>query len=113
VGPIGDWGLPTTYDRRENFRSYVTAIWEGGESPDFVLIDGRFRVACFFYTVMRAGPGTRIVFDDYKFRPHYHLVEEVLVPTERNGRQCLFVVPEKRNTEALERLVDQFLYVRE
>jgi hypothetical protein len=62
---------------------------------------------------MRAGPGTRIVFDDYKFRPHYHLVEEVLVPTERNGRQCLFVVPEKRNTEALERLVDQFLYVRE
>lgn len=113
VGPVAEWGYPETYSRRENFRHYVESIWEDSKNPDLILIDGRFRVACFLTSVLRASPGTRIIFDDYAHRGHYHVAEEFVPCRETCGRQALFVVPEFKNGPALEQAIEQFLYVRE
>lgn len=87
VGETGDWGTPLTYDHRDNFPVYAQSIWERDVDPDLVLVDGRFRVLCFLHSLLRARPGTHILFDDYVDRPHYHVVEEILPPVTRNARQ--------------------------
>ena len=51
LGALGDWGYPTTY--RHRFRDFVHVHWQHGPvKPDLVLIDGRFRVACFLHTLL-------------------------------------------------------------
>lgn len=94
VGPLGNWGRPACYAKRENFPSYTNWLWQQNEQPDLVLIDGRFRLASFFSSVKFAKPGTRIIFDDYIDRQNYHWAEEVSPISEHNGRQALFIRPQ-------------------
>jgi hypothetical protein len=93
VGPVGSWGRPRGYSHRDEFEKYFELGFEGGFSPDAVLIDGRFRVACFLTSLLRCSPGTKIVFDDYPQRDYYHVVEEILEPEEVGSRQALFIRP--------------------
>lgn len=111
VGPLGDWGFPLSYEKRENFQAYMMSPWERLQSPDMVLIDGRFRVACFLTTMLRARPGTAVIFDDYPERPPYHLVEELVKPDRVNARQARFTVPSDLDRPAAEHLLNKFEYV--
>ncbi len=113
VGPVAQWGKPRSYRKRRNFIDYIEGPWLAGPLPQVVLIDGRFRVACFLTSLMLAKPGTVIVFDDYITRRTYHLVEEMLPPAARNARQASFIVPAARNLPAIKRLRDQFVMVIE
>ena len=114
LGELGDWGYPTTYRHRHHFRNYVHSPWQhGAVKPDLVLIDGRFRVACFLHSLLAAAPGTSILFDDYTNRPHYHLVEEFCPIEQTEGRQALFRVPEELDREAIGRELEGFLMVRD
>lgn len=115
LGEIGDWGYPINYKYRKNFKNYFNYIWEQKNKPNFILIDGRFRVACFFTTLLKADVGTKIVFDDYPHRKHYHIVEEFILPVSINDRQALFIVDEKVSLE-FEKIkfeLNQFTYVRD
>jgi hypothetical protein len=111
LGALGDWGRPLTYKQRDNFIQYVKSPWVRSAIPDVVLIDGRFRVCCFFTSILQATPGTIIVFDDYINRPHYHIVEELLAPFEWCGRQAIFYVPPDLDRQRALALADRFLYV--
>jgi len=56
LGELGGWGYPTTY--RHRFRDYMNSPWtQGSVKPDLVLIDGRFRVACFLHSLLVAEAG--------------------------------------------------------
>lgn len=111
VGALGAWGRPETYEKRENFESYCLSIWQRARRPDLVLIDGRFRVCCFMTAVLEGGAGLRILFDDYTFRPHYHVVEEILPVRESCGRQVFFEVTADIDREKAASLRDQFRMV--
>jgi hypothetical protein len=111
LGALGDWGRPLTYKQRDNFVQYVKSPWVRSATPDVVLIDGRFRVCCFFTSILQATPDTIIVFDDYVDRPHYHIVEELLPPFEWCGRQAIFSVPADLDRQRALTLADRFLYV--
>ena len=110
LGETGDWGRPLSYSFRNRFITYCEAGFLNGYEPDVILIDGRFRVACFLTCLMRANPGTRIIFDDY-YRQKYNVVEEIVVPTSKNGRQALFEVPPELDLAKVERMRRQFLMV--
>ncbi len=110
VGPVAKWGLPRSYRKRRNFIHYVEGIWKNA-SPEVVLIDGRFRVACFLTCLLRARPGCVVVFDDYVDRKTYHVVEEVLTPEAVNTRQAVFIVPETLDMTAVKAMRDQFVMV--
>ena len=75
-----------------------------------MLIDGRFRVCCFLTSLKFAKEGTKIIFDDYTTRRHYHIVEEHVSRAETCGRQCLFIVPPKSEIdfERLQKDIDAF-----
>ena len=113
VGPLRRWGFPQTYMSAEEFPRYFDAIFGDNFSPDLILVDGRFRVACFLTSVKRAKPGTIIIFDDYPERPHYHVVEEVLSPEKVGSRQAKFSVPASFDLARLDFLLDKFSYVLE
>ena len=55
-----------------------------------ILIDGRFRIACFVTAYLRATKPIIVLFDDYLDRPHYHVIERLLAPTEFVGRMARF-----------------------
>lgn len=111
VGDLVSWGRPRDYRHRSAFEDYVSSIWTHDRKPDLVLVDGRFRVACFLKSLLEADEGARIVFDDYTDRPQYHVVEEFAEPEEVGPRQGLFVVNGSRDVGRIRRELDRFLYV--
>ena len=111
LGPVGRWGRPVSYDYHEQFARYFDAGFDGGFSPDAILVDGRFRVACFLTSLLRASPGTMIVFDDFPTRPHYRIVEEILKPEIVSSRQALFVRPDSIDVSRVEALRERFTHV--
>jgi hypothetical protein len=92
IGPTGDWGRPLDATHWDRFWRYPAQIWDEPffRHPDVVLIDGRFRAACFATVLLRIKRPTIILFDDYVGRHSYHDVEYYLSPTETIGRMAVF-----------------------
>lgn len=111
LGTLGAWGRPRDYSHRDRFADYISAPWRFELKPDVVLIDGRFRVACFLTSLIEAAPGTIILFDDYTDRPHYHLVEDYTPIVDHAGTQAKFVVPGELDTARIKKEIQHFLYV--
>lgn len=97
LGPSMAWGMPA-FPRVKLARRYVMAPWTSENFPDFVLVDGRYRVACALTTAheaFRRGVRVTLMFDDYVERPSYHPVEELLGQPPLIGRAAVFAVGEQ------------------
>ena len=97
-GPTGPWGYPRTRERAGIWWRYPLDIWgmirAEQVTPDLILIDGRFRAACFFACLLQAEPGTVILLDDYAGREaRYPAVAGILPIREMVGRAAVFEVP--------------------
>ncbi|MAS05532.1 MAG: hypothetical protein CL534_12740 [Ahrensia sp.] len=94
IGPVGAWGVPIDQSHIRNYWRYSCLPWQIARnhnlSPDFVMIDGRFRVASFLYSLISCKDGTTILFDDYYDRPSYHTVEQFCEPPQKVGRAAVF-----------------------
>lgn len=95
TGPVKRWGYPIYENYKSSGVEYVTNVWKKvekeGVSPDFVLIDGRLRVASFIYSISKVNPGTVIFWDDYVERNYYHCVEKIIKPSKIVGRAAIFI----------------------
>ncbi|WP_293933500.1 hypothetical protein [Iodobacter sp.] len=98
IGPTGDWGYPEGAAAQCRWPDYYALAWAAVAEPDLVLIDGRFRVPCFLYSLLRLKPGAVILWDDYAQRPEYHLIEQYLAPSALFGDMAKFIVPSHINT---------------
>ena len=98
IGPTRALGYPAGDAHRASFRNYPLEPWrrcaEVGLSPDLVLVDGRFRLACMLAALRHAKPGCRVLLDDYRWRPAYRSVERFVRPVAMIGRMAEFVVPD-------------------
>ena len=102
VGMTSVWGTPDIqtqqidFDRMQKFVKCVQVPWRilgnHDKSPDFVLIDGRWRAACFLVTLLFCKKPTLILWDDYLERSAYHVFDDLLKPAEMIGRSALFHV---------------------
>ena len=108
VGEIANWGTPTSFKMRHNFKKYAEFLWLNDVNPDLVLIDGRFRVLCFLTSVKLAPIGCKILFDDYINRPFYHVVEDFCPKIDKCGRQVLFEVNSDSKDKISEDLIKSF-----
>jgi hypothetical protein len=59
---------------------------------DLVVIDGRFRVFCFYQVLMRTKKLTTVIWDDYVDRPWYHSVESFIKPEYFVSRAAIFSI---------------------
>lgn len=79
IGPTGAWGTPTDPATARRWPGYYRAVWKKIErTPDLVLVDGRFRVACALTSLLHCAPETPIVIHDFWDRPQYHVVLKYL-----------------------------------
>ena len=62
LGDLTKWGRPNSYKYRNNFIDYVSGVWNFKSQADVILIDGRFRVACFLYSLIHSKKGSIIIF---------------------------------------------------
>jgi hypothetical protein len=111
LGPVERWGRPMGYSKADNFDDYFEAPFRGKFNPDLVLVDGRFRVACFLTAMLRCEPGTAVVFDDYVSRPYYHIVETVIQPKSVGNRQAVFMRPSDLDVLGVKELLSKFRFV--
>jgi hypothetical protein len=124
IGPTTKWGLPLNPEANLHLFPYYSqrpwiekkeigkqsnSISKTGNAsslteqirPDLILIDGRFRIACFLQCLLHAKPGTHILFDDYVGRPVYEVVEKFCKPIAYYGHLAEFLVPEIRDLSSL------------
>ena len=111
LGEVENWGRPKNYEYRKHFIDYISCVWNFKLKADVILIDGRFRVASFLFSLINAKEGSIIIFDDYMNRPNYHVVEELIEVYEDFGRQAVFKVPKVFNKKIAEELLKKFIYV--
>jgi hypothetical protein len=75
IGPVDAEGRPTDPARLRDWPRYHTHIWRHlTGSPDAVLIDGRFRVACLLQAIVHCKPDAMLLFHDFRDRAAYHVV---------------------------------------
>jgi hypothetical protein len=103
IGPTRDLGRPL-FRRPEHWKRYVRAPFccFGQDFPDFILIDGRFRVACALEVARRAHLNrstSLLMVDDYDARPHYHILEKYLGSADIVGRAAFFSVGQQEISE--------------
>ncbi len=92
IGPTRDWGHPVDESRIRSWPDYALKVWEtpGFRHPDVVLVDGRFRLACFLTTAYRITRPVTLFFDDYAPRAAYHKAETLFPVSARIGRMARF-----------------------
>ncbi len=96
VGLTKEWGMPVFFKKRKGLR-YASAPFDRLDSlfPDFVMVDGRYRIACVLETARQAhlaGSIAQLMLDDYEGRPRYHVLEGYLGIPERIGRAAVFTI---------------------
>ena len=96
IGKVAPWGVPKNNAKINDYWRYMCLPWTTASThhhvPDLILIDGRFRVASFLFSLISAVPGTPILFDDYLDRPEYFIVETFCPLKESKGRMGIFHV---------------------
>ena len=79
IGATGEWGFPLSQEPAVAWLNYHQAIWGVVDAAalDFVLVDGRFRVACALQLLLRAREKTpRILVHDFAQREYYAVLLE-------------------------------------
>lgn len=116
IGKTGDWGYPQEKSCIERWPMYCIAPWKVLQRdncyPDVILIDGRFRVACFLISLFFSQVGTVILFDDYSDRKEYKIVEKYLIPSEMTGRMAKFITSSNFGITA-NFVQDLFVYIND
>ena len=109
IGPVKGLGKPADDSKRENWPLYAAAPWDAKQTPDLVLIDGRFRVACILQAVLHA-PRDCIVFaHDFWNRPRYHVVLPYLHWQQSVGSVGVFRIGDE--TDGIEALLQRYSFV--
>jgi hypothetical protein len=98
IGLVERWGYPVDTDKTAEhlalWRRYPERPWgvvAETVTPDLILIDGRFRVACALATIDRLDGGDWVMLvDDYVDRPHYRPIEAFGTLAATHGRMAEF-----------------------
>lgn len=115
IGPTRDWGHPADDAAFRLWPNYPNSVWERDDfqQPDLVLIDGRFRAACFLTTLFRSIAPVTVLFDDYLDRKSYHAVEDLIKPSAMIGRMAQFdLTPMTVPPDRLGWIITRFLHAQ-
>lgn len=93
------WGNPGPNSTKSQWINYSEHMRnlpkEEQEQIDFVMIDGRFRVACCLKCFDIVKPDCLIAFDDFLNRKHYHIVLKYYDIVERTADERMVILKKK------------------
>lgn len=107
IGPTKEWGFPVSIQQASRFPAYSKAIHHHAQEFDFILVDGRFRVACAMAAIQhvlehsKEPQEARIFIHDFWDRPQYHTVLEFLDVVEKAETAGVFKLKRDLKAEAI------------
>jgi hypothetical protein len=111
IGPVGAWGFPLARRPNPGWSQFPRSILDAPDA-DLVLIDGRFRVACFLHSLLACKPGTRILMHDYIYRSGHYRVADSFAPVEELVKSlALFRVPANVDAERVNAALETYRHV--
>jgi hypothetical protein len=114
IGPTKEWGFPVTMQASDKFSTYSQAIHQYSQPFNFILVDGRFRVACTMAAIQhildhsKEPQQARIFIHDFWNRAHYHAVLPFLETVEKVESAGLFKIAENVNQKAVASVWEQY-----
>ena len=94
------WGNPgpnSTPHQKKKYSSFMQTLSKNEQNKiDFVLIDGRFRVACCLKCFDIINETCFIAFDDFLNRPHYHVVLDYFDVVENTNDKRMVILQKKK-----------------
>ncbi|HTE28575.1 hypothetical protein [Flavitalea sp.] len=116
LGPTNRWGKPISNDYNDYWPRYYEEIWEEINPAlykvDVVFIDGRFRVCCCMYSILKAieYDWREIVFviHDFWRRTKYHVVLDFLEEIESKENLVSFRIKDDIDVRKVRELLGEY-----
>ncbi|MCK0744895.1 tetratricopeptide repeat protein [Chromohalobacter nigrandesensis] len=114
IGPTKEWGFPASLENSGKFPQYSQAIFDHPKPFDFILVDGRFRVACTLSAIQHTltysptPAETRIFIHDFWNRKHYHEILDFLDLVEKEETAGVFKIKKNVDPKKVEALWEQY-----
>lgn len=107
---LGYPGNNSTPSQRKNYSEQILFINENEtKNIDFVLIDGRFRVACCLKCFGVVDNDCVIAFDDFLDRPNYHIVLNYYNIIEKTRDNRMVILKKKLDVDSIpKQIIDQY-----
>ena len=104
IGPIISFGRPEAQTPDVCWLNYHQYCWSkfSERDFDFILIDGRFRVACTCQSLLRCNkPGVLFAIHDFWNRPEYHILLKFFDVIDRADSLGIFKAKQKIDWQEL------------
>ncbi len=114
LGIVGDFSYPIFINKKTaiNYIKYIEKFFKFKKFPDFILVDGRYRVLFLLkllkYKKKISLNKTCILLDDYKKRSHYKVLDKYYNIT-LVGRMAK-LVPKRNKNVSLREEINKYLY---
>ena len=112
IGPTGDWGAPSGPSHVSYWPDYYWGVWSRlPKTPDCILIDGRFRVACAIMAALMCAPGHRqFIIHDFSERSEYHILHKYFQELESIEELSVFAPRNHYSTSDLLQTLHNYLF---
>ena len=112
------WGNPgpnCTQEQQKKYSNYMKKLpKQEQEKIDFILIDGRFRVACCLKCFDIINSDCLIAFDDFLNRPYYHAVLDYFDVVETTDDKRMVILKKKDNIGSVpENMITKYELIKE
>lgn len=99
MGVVGEFSYPI-FKNKKKILEYIQTInkfFNKNKFPDFIMVDGRFRVACcinIYLLIKKFNRYPIVILDDYKKRDHYKVLNRIF-DIKKIGRMALLKIKKK------------------
>ncbi|MCL2443028.1 MAG: hypothetical protein FWD13_06110 [Treponema sp.] len=111
IGPVKFLGYPVVSkkdkspDRFLRFSQGIFEKYPEAASADVILVDGRFRAACFLYSLLKVKDDAVLMFHDFWNRRHYHAVLKYIDVIDRANS---LMVCRKKNNVSNDEILNEY-----
>lgn len=117
IGPTKSWGFPVNDDHQDKFEDFSKKIFEmhKDEKYDFILVDGRFRVACALQAIINQLDNDELFIGvhDYSIRTEYSILEKFMDIVEFSKTLYVFKIKPQLDVNELQEVYEQYKLVAE
>lgn len=116
LGNTDPWGRPVSLERKENWHGYYTEVWkdimQDGNKVDVIFIDGRFRISCCVYSILKVLENnwkeTIFMIHDFWNREEYKVLLRFLYQIESKSRLGVFTAKKNIDIDELEGTLQKY-----
>lgn len=119
LGPTNKWGKPIASDKNVDWSDYYSEIWNSIDSStnkvDVIFIDGRFRVCCCLYSILKVvennWENTTFIIHDFWRREQYHVILKFFTEIKSSKNLASFRLKENINILEVKEMLQDYAHV--